>query len=56
MRFNTRITTTVYHSRDWEYMVSQGWITMFVETDPEFGFRKATMLKQVIVPDPFGRW
>lgn len=56
MQYKVQYSTTVYHSRDWEYMVSQGWITMEVEIDPEFGYRKAKMIRQVPVPDPFGRW
>lgn len=40
-----RFTVTVYHSRDWEHLVEQGWVTMYTEPDP-LGFQRAYMIWQ----------
>lgn len=39
-----RYCRTRYHSRDWEHLVEQGWVTVTVETNPSDGCRIALML------------
>ena len=39
-----RYTRTRYHSRDWEHLVEQGWVTLYCEDNPSDGCRIAVML------------
>jgi hypothetical protein len=36
---------TRYHSRDWDHLVAQGWITLYVVDNPSDGCRIAIMGK-----------
>lgn len=39
-----RYTRTRYHSRDWEHLVEQGWLTMYVEYNPSDGCQIAVLI------------
>ena len=41
-------TRTRYHSRDWEHLVEQGWITQTVEENPSDGCQVAVMIRQKV--------
>jgi hypothetical protein len=36
---------THYHSRDWDHLVEQGWITAYVIENPSDGCRIAVMVR-----------